>query len=429
MIGIYPILALRKEEMSLITIFSELRSKYSSWDDLKTFLKGEEGGRLLIVGDGPKVIIRYDKKASNFQVPYVHTFRSVIWDTVANIPVCVAPFKGIDFSTTTTTTTTTSTAVPANLIQDFVEGTMIQVYRTTEDNTIHLSTRTKLGAKTHFYSHRNFDELVYDTPQWPMLQYILPPVSSTAGPVYSFASTVLQHPQHRIVANIKEPRLYITSIGIVKNDGSVEIHENPELWSPVAAALAPDTIVASSMNITDESAAALLSQQISQRGWEWQGLVFKNTSTLQRWRLRSPVYTPVRDLRGAEADSYTRFLRLRHSNQLNNYIAYFPEEQNELYELERKLREQSQEIFNTYNAVNRGPKNTRKNLKDVAWPLNKYIYTLHGLYMSQLKPIGQPLSIENVIQYVNALPILKQRALLVTPIGGKVHSNKIVDLE
>jgi hypothetical protein len=49
--------------------------------------------------------------------------------------------------------------------------------------------------------------------------------------------------------------------------------------------------------------------------------------------------------------------------------------------------------------------------------------------MSQLKPIGQPLSIENVIQYVNALPILKQRALLVTPIGGKVHNNKIVDLE
>ena len=413
--------------MSSIRIFAELRSKYSSWDCLKKFLTGDEGGRLLIVGEGPKVIIRYDKKASNFEVPYVHAFRSVIWDTVANIPVCVAPFKATDFSG----------AGPgpgpgpgqANLIQDFVEGTMVQVYRTTEDNTIHLSTRTKLGAKTHFYSRRNFDELVYDTPQWPMLQSILPPVGSSVGDVYSFASTVLQHPEHRIVANIKEPRLYITSIGIVKSDGSVEIQENPELWPPSAAALAPDTIVNTSTNITDESISALLSQQISQRGWSWQGLVFKNTSTLQRWRLRSPVYTPVRDLRGAEADSYTRFLRLRHSYQLNNYIAYFPEEQNELYELERKLREQSQEIFNTYNAVNRGPKNTRKSLKDVAWPLNKYIYTLHGLYMSQLKPIGQPLSIENVIQYVNALPILKQRALLVTPIGGKVHSNKIVDVE
>jgi hypothetical protein len=401
--------------MSSIRIFADLRAKYVSWDALKTFLTGEDGGRLLIVGEGPKVIIRYDKKASNFQIPYVHAFRSVIWDTVANIPVSIAPFKASE-----------GEPFGANVIQDFVEGTMIHAYRTNQDSEVQLSTRTKLGAKTRFYSRRNFDELVRETPQWPSLQTILPVGSEQY--VYTFANIVLQHPEHRIVANIKEPRLYITSIGSVKSDGSVEIQENPELWSPNAAALAPDTIVAPSMNITEGSSAALLTQQMAIRGWTWQGLVFKNTSSLQRWRLRSPIYTPVRDLRGSEADSYTRFLRLRHNNQLHHYIAYFPEEEKEFYELEGKLREQTREIFRLYNAVHRAPKPDRKSLKDVAWPFNKYVYTLHSLYMSQLKPIGQPLSIENVIQYVNALPVFKQRALLVTPVGGNVKDSN-VDLE
>lgn len=399
--------------MSCIRIFADLRAKYPSWDSLKTFLTGDEGGRLLIVGEGPKVIIRYDKKASNFQIPYVHAFRSVIWDTVANIPVSVSPFKASDAST--------MGSLGVNLIQDFVEGTMIHAYRTVEDTEIHLSTRTKLGAKTRFYSRRNFDELVGETPQWASLHTVVP--STSEQHLYTFANLVLQHPEHRIVASITSPRLYVISIGLVKSDGTVEIQENPELWSASAAALAPDTIVAPpSMNINEEAAAALLSQQMAVRGWTWQGLVFKNTASLQRWRFRSTMYTPVRDMRGSESDSYTRFLRLRHSSQLQHYLAYFPEEQKEFYELESKLRDQTREVFSAYTAVHRGPKNGRKNLKDVGWPLNKHVYILHGLYVSQLKPMGLALTIENVVQYVNALPVLKQRALLVTPVGGNPAS-------
>jgi hypothetical protein len=346
---------------------------------------------------------------------------------VANIPVSIAPFKASD--------ATTMESVGVNLIQDFVEGTMIHAYRTTEDTEVHLSTRTKLGAKTRFYSRRNFDELVRETPQWATLQTVVPSPSSCASPspsdqfAYSFANLVLQHPEHRIVAAITTPRLYMISIGLVKSDGTVEIQENPELWSAPAAALAPDTIVAPpSTTINEAAAGALLSQQMAVRGWTWQGLVFKNTASLQRWRFRSPMYTPVRDMRGSESDSYTRFLRLRHNNQLHHYVAYFPEEQKEFYELESKLRDQTRELFRAYSEVHRGPKNERKNLKDIAWPLNNHVYTLHGLYISQLKPMGLALTIENTIQYVNALPVLKQRALLVTPVGGKVSSPKVEEL-
>ena len=381
--------------MSSIRIFADLKEKYPTWPDLKAFLTGDAGGRLEVIGEGSTVIIRYDKKTSDFTVPYVHVFRSVVWDTVANLPKSVAPFKACD-------------GVPESkdslLIQDFVEGVMIQAYMTYADTHVHLATRSKLGANTRFYSKRNFSDLLTDVPGL-QLDKILPPPTTPEAIPYTFASLVLQHPEHRIVAPALNPRIYVVSIGYVSADGTVLINENPETWPPAAAALAPQTKGLHPLTL----------------GWSWQGLVYKNPTTLQRWRERNPAHTLVRDLRGNEADSYSRFLRLRKGGQLPDYISYYPEEKDLFYQIEVKLQEQTKELFADYNAVHRGPREARKHLKEVGWPLNKHIFTLHGLYMKELKPAKQELTIELVTQYVNALDVLKQRALLVTPIGGKVH--------
>jgi len=171
----------------------------------------------------------------------------------------------------------------------------------------------------------------------------------------------------------------------------------------------------------------LVAEQAVQRGWLWQGVVFKNTSSLQRWRIRSTTYTSVRDLRGGEADSYSRFLRLRTAEVLPMYVAYYPEDQPLFCELEGKMRDQTRELFNEYNAVHRGPKNERKDLKTVGWPLNIHVYALHGLYIDKLKKTSQELTIDIIVEYMKTLPILKQRAFLVVPIGGKIK--KIFETE
>lgn len=388
--------------MSTIRIFADLKAKYPIWNELKTFLTGVEGGNLNIIeSNNNTVIIRYDKKTSNFQVPYVHIFRSVIWDTVNNLPISIAPFKA----------SAGNPVVEGTLIQDFVEGVMIHVFHRHGDSDVTLATRTKLGAKTRFYSKRNFDELVYDSPQWPTIKSILQTPGNT------FASLVLQHSENRIVAPVTVPRLYVISIGLIHGDGTVGIDDNPVTWPELIRPFAPETVTAST--ITTE----LMSNLAMQRGWTWQGLVIKNLATFQRWRLRNPIYTTVRGLRGSEADAYSRFLRLRHSGQLMHYVAYFPEDHSAFYEYEGKFRDQIRELFREYNAVHRGSKANRKNLKDVGWPLNKHVYILHGLYMTQLKPNHSELTIENVIQYVNTLPVINQRALLIAPVGGKKQEN------
>ena len=398
--------------MTTVHIFSELRTKYPLWNDLKTFLTGDDGGKLIVIGDGPRVIIRYDKKISNFNIPYVHAFRSVIWDVVANLPVSVAPFKAIDSQLLTSD-------VGVNLVQDFVEGVMIHSFLTYDTTNIHIATRTKLGADTRFYSKRNFSELILDAPEYAKLSQVIPLPSAPENIPYTFASLVLQHPEHRIVAPITHARIYVVSIGAVSADGSVVVIDNPATWPAIAAEMAPPQIP---VGVLIGDPTQFIAQQAVQLGWIWQGFVFKNTSTLQRWRIRSTIYSTVRDLRGGESDSYSRFLRLRSGGHLSMYVVYYPEEQTLFYELEDKMRDQSRELFKEYNAVHRGPRTARKELKTVGWPLNIHVYTLHKLYVSTLKSIGQELTIDKVIEYMNNIAPLKQRAFLVSPLGGKIKT-------
>ena len=383
--------------MPIVTLFSDIRKKYPEWNQLKEFLTGDEGGKLIIIGNGPIVIIRYDKKTSNFNIPYVHAFRSVVWDTLANIPLSIAPFKA-------------SNGNPQDcvIVQDFVEGVMIQAYIIKDDPKIYLATRTKLGADTRFYSKKNFSELICDAPEYNTL-------TSALSLPYTFMSIVLQHPEHRIVKLVEQARLFITSMGYVHNDGTVEIEENPSKWSKEAAAIAPQSFLMP----TDFNHLEFTASQVVQNGWQWQGFVMKNINSLQRWRFRNPLYIIIRDLRGSESELYGRFLRLRRAKQLHMYISYYPEETKELYDCDIKFGNQIQELFNEYNAVHRGPKSTRKSLKDVGWPLNKYIHALHGIYINKLKSQNMEININTVIEYINELDILKQRALLVTPVGGK----------
>ena len=388
--------------MTVVRFFADLRAKFPSWNELKAFLTSAGGGNLVVVGDGSTVIIRYDKKISNFNIPYTHAFRSVVWDTLKNIPVSVAPFKAA------------VSAEPkegeVDLIQDFLEGVMLHVYRTSDG--IQLSTRTKLGANTRFYSKRNFSELVTDAPEWAALPSIIP--------VGTFASLVLQHPEHRIVSPVPAARIYIVDMGMVNPaDGQVEILVNPAKWPEAAKALAP--LTTDSGLPAGKSAIQLVKEEAMKRGSFWQGLVFKNSNTLVRWRIRNPIYTPVRDLRGSEADSYARFLRLRKAGLLQTYIAYYPEETQEFYELEGKFREQTRELFKNYNAVHRGKKEERKDLKDIAWPYKNHIYHIHGLYLANK---AMPITLDIVIGYMNALDALKQRAFLVAPVGGKMKQQE-----
>lgn len=407
-----------RNKMATVNIFRELRDKYHSWGALKEYLTSDEGGKLIVVEndiDSRFCIVRYDKTVSNFAVPHVGAFRSVVWDTLQNLPVSVAPFKALEGAPTLEQVHDNS-----SIIQEFVEGTMLQAFAGHESPEIRLATRSKFGAHTRFHSKRNFSELIKDAPQYSELNQILAITSLCKERPYTFTSLVLQHSEHKIVSVVPWPKLYVVSVGIVSADGTIIISEDPRTWSEPARSYAIPTYINKNTDIN-----ALMAQY----GWMWQGLVIKNVASLQRFRVINPLYSSVKELRGNESDDMLRFLRLRKAGQIQAYIYYYPE-MREIYEsYELKIREQTQSLFDEYCAIYKNKSDTKKTLKDVGWPHRSNVRAIHDIYKTQLKPAQQFVKKEVVVYYMNNIDIVKQRAFLVTPVGGKITTEEEVMLD
>jgi hypothetical protein len=377
-------------------IFVNLVKKYSTWQELCQFLQSKDGGFIRIVyNEGNQyAILRYVKGQSDFEKPWVRWMRSVVWDTQTNRPVCVAPPKAHN------------TEMPSNVsveVEEFLEGVMVNGF-VTEGPDMNWATRSSLGATTGFYGKKTFAEMVADAEvarKWGRGDL----AGTIHGSGYSFASFVLQHPEHRVVQKIDSPNLCLIHLGGVDESGLVTIADSPEGWHE---SLREWAVKKYPMLTEGETAARRLDTMIRTTEATWQGLVFRGPDG-NRWRLRSLSYKILRDLRGKESSVEERFARVRGQNMVRLYTQNWPEEQQKFFELEKRLRGLTSKIYTEYCAVH---KEKSKVFLDVAIPLRTPIYQLHGIYLNSLRPKNLTLKMPIVIQYVNNLPPESQASLL-----------------
>ena len=381
-----------------VSVFADLLKSYSNWSSLRTFLESEAGGSLRIVQEEGNdfAILRYVKGQSdlgNPQKPWVSWMRSVVWDTHANLPVCVAPRKAM-----------LGDPSPASYdIQEFVEGVMVNGF-VSDSPDMNWSTRSSLGAKTGFYSTKSFAEMVTEAERARM--YGRGDLSGTLKyEGCSFASFVLQHPEHRVVQKIEKPSLNLIHIGRVEADGTVVLSDSPLDWPETLQSWA----VKSYGSLTPADSPLRRMEQMSQTADStWQGLVFRGSNG-ERWRLRSLSYKILRELRGKESRVEERFCRLRQQNMLRFYSNTWSEDSAKFFELEKRFRALTVKIYTEYCAVH---KEKSKVFLDVAIPLRTPVYILHGIYLNNLRPNNMTLKMSSVIQYMNNLPLEQQSALL-----------------
>jgi len=414
-----------------ITAYKTLCETYPTWPELKHFLLSKQGGFLRCIEekDTPFAILRYVKGTSDFTKEHVQYFRSVVWNTEKNRPVCVAPIKAQKGPPPKDVTVR---------ISDFIDGVMMQAYRT--NGAYSLATRTSIGARGTFYSDRTFADLLGDALR-PLggMQTFLDSVLEDD----TFASFVLQHPEHKTVAVISKPKIYVTYIGRVKSDGVVEMHFSPNQWKEPLQTLSPPVFEMSHTLKTNTEGEERLEKE--KFCYSWQGLVFQEVGTQRRWRLRNPDYVVVRTLRGPEANASERFLRLRSQGQMKEYLHYFREDSPQMWAFEQRFRQRTQGLYDAYTHMYKFKKLT---MKDLPLALRPHVYALHGEYLKSLPPKEsaasaaasatapatdaptaataatkiQPIVKGYVIQYVNTLSIEEQKKLLESPIVEFVHS-------
>jgi hypothetical protein len=317
-------------------------------------------------------------------------------DKESRLPVCVAPPKAANL--------TDLSVEQAIIAEEFVDGTMVNLFSVGDTGFVNLATRSRLGGKSKFYeTGPTFEDMFQDALKAHSIETmsdILP--ASNEGVAAVFTSTVLQHPSNRIVKSIGPPTFQLVHQGRVFTDGRVELVEDA---TEMECAKEGDFFEIQPYSLTAvkgaKSVESWVSQQALERGFGWQGLILKDGKGM-RWRIRSLVYETVRRIRGNESSAEERFARLRADRLVDQYISFYPEDRPQLYELEGLLRKNTRQLAQFYTDVFR----TRKTpYHELPWPYKHHVSVLHNLFKDVLRAKEKKIDLDEVVRYVNGLPV------------------------
>ena len=400
--------------MFTVDFQNTLIAKYPTWTELEAFLSSEAGGHFRIVGSGRYRVIRYEKKSTDMKSPLVQWMRSTIWDTEANLPVCVSPTKAKEDEVPPI-----GSDLP--LIQDFMDGTMINMFLPAFDEATGvqppptLATRSQIGAGGNFYSQRSFADLFTDALKDTNLVQLGLNVRHSFKDVKNvhayFASFLLQHPEHRVVSKVDQARIYLVHTGYVTKDGHTAIEDISELHAePELAALALPQYHMNGFNTVPDY-QSFLNTQLNTKGWFWQGLTFKDVNG-NRWRTRNSKYLVLRALRGSEALPLDRWLRLRSEGKVLEYLKHYAEERAMFWDFEQRFRALTLAVYAGYVDVHKAH---AKKLTDLPKNVSPCVFRLHAHYLEHLKPQNLTVKQKDAIDLVNKMTLLEQRRMMMEP--------------
>jgi hypothetical protein len=391
------------------TVFQELRSRYPTWEQLEAYLESEEGGLLRVVHqnkDNGLSLIRYEKGISNMDLPHSKWFRSVVWDRNTNTPVSIAPPKSLS---TDFPFNTRQEAVDAGVIcQEHIDGFMINCFKRVGDETLYITSRSKLDASGHFYSAKSFRHLFVEaytgwsiTEPAESLEMIIqgktsdfPSPDSNHNEVATCLSFLVQHVDHRIVTPISGNNVTLIHKAIVYTDGTISIEDTPASLS--------HCLPLSSIPMTEGSdqITTWVHEQLRSQSWAVQGIVFKDQSG-NRWRFRSESYLAVRSLRGNASSVVDRFVQLYLQNLAHTYLEYYPEDSVMFSFHQEMMKFLIHSIYTEYQQLHVRKTTPIDKINKMYHP---HLYSLHGHYLSQLRSANKKVTLNEVHDYLRKQP-------------------------
>jgi hypothetical protein len=424
-----------------INVFKDLIEKYQSWEELQKFLESNEGGLFRIVdkNDDGFCLIRYEKGITKMDLPHSKWFRSVVWNTRTNRPVCVAPSKASNQDFTFNTLKELSDA--GIVCQELLDGFMINCFRVVGSETLHITSRSKLDAAGKFYSEKSFRELfieaymnTLDCAQYSETaiqensEQLVKPDSSN-DEVAVFFSFLVQHKEHRIVKPCERNNVYLIHRGVVYNDGSVEIVDSPKnvkdqfnvqnipLEIPkMTSSYAKIAAQANELGSDLTEVQKFIKKYMIDRDWKFQGLVFKDNNG-NRWRFRSEKYGAVKTLRGNSPNNLERFAQLYTQNLISKYLEYYSEDVTPITINMLYMDSIIKVLYEFYVDLHITKTKKADEINKIFLP---HLYNIHGIYLTQLRPVGKKVNFNEIKMYLHKQPwqrivFLMKKLVLNTP--------------
>ena len=166
-------------------------------------------------------------------------------------------------------------------------------------------------------------------------------------------------------------------------DGAITIEDNP---------------LSHLENIMYEPTNEWIQHKMITNDWQFQGVVFKDDLG-NRWKFRSDKYNAVKSLRGNSSNIRDRFAQLFTQNLLFRYLEYYPEEINPMMEHVMFINNIIKTLYDYYVTMR-----IKKIVIDVDKMFLPHLYSIHGIYLNQLRPIGKKITVHDITVYLQKQP-------------------------
>ena len=335
-------------------------------------------------------IIKYNKKNLTFDnVNSVGLFRSLIINKERI--VSFAPQKSVNYNSFIV-----DNDFKSCFITEYIDGTMINIFFNNEklDDDGELKpgwefcTRSNIGAKCRYNldTQKTFYDMFLDACIEEKLDFNL--LNKKCS--YSF---VLQHPENKIVKNIKKPKLFLTRVYSFNDKNEIfdvtEEEKNIDIDSPKTL-FNINKNVSNWIDFTELCSGEMLP-------YDMVGFVIYNKDGI-RTKIRNIAYENLKRLKGNLQKMFLQYLTLRKNDQLGYFLKFFPEYKQEFELYKEKLYKWSYQLFDHYVDTFILKK---KRLKECPFEFKPILYNIQKEYLEVLKPNNRKVTFKYLTSYVN----------------------------
>ena len=330
------------------------------------------------------VLIKYNKTDLNEDnVNTLGLFRSVIVDSVSNKVVSYSPPKSVnhyDFYENNSFESLSS-------VEEYIEGTMINVYWNERIGDWDLATKSNIGARCHYnvMIKETFRYMFLDVMNKVGLEF------EDLNKNYSY-SFIMQHPKNRIVTPIKTHKLYLCNV--YKFDGYDVYEVNDKELNENLLSFKIENMMQSRRDLKD-----IYDTNKYEDNYEKVGIVFKNSKG-QRCKIRNVTYEYVRRLKGNSPKLQYQYYHLKKENKIQEYLKYYPEQKDTFSQMRDDLYDFTKRLYEHYISCYI---KKEKPLKEFPYQYRSHMFAIHQIYLNTLKEQHKFVNKREVINYVNSL--------------------------
>tara|TARA_Y100001970_G_C14253957_1_gene873756 strand:+ start:812 stop:2086 length:1275 start_codon:yes stop_codon:yes gene_type:complete len=385
--------------MTDISNFQTLTSTFNlaAYADIGKVVTDEEYAKsksLIVKHIGNKHLIKYDKsKVTRENTDTLGLFRSIITDgkkIISFAPPKSYNSKDEEWMQNPNKYFRDDPTENYNfVIENYYEGTMINVFWDEDLKDWNIATRSNIGGRCKYFkdSEHTFRYLYLDAIN-KMEEYENDYSASFENLDKNFSySFVLQHPKNRLVIPFQQAKLILVGKYESLDNWEVKAYKEVNKNSIVTQQYIKD-------HFNEETIQSAMTNQYKLVGW-----MIYNGAT--RFKVRNPTYEKVRQLKGNNPKLEFQFHELRKNNKIIEYLYYFPEHKETFNGYWEKVKQFTNSLYQNYVKCYI---QHQKPLKEFPYQFRGHMFNIHQIYLADLKPKNLYVKWGFVKNYINDLP-------------------------